>query len=408
MSTLVTAALLVILAPAPLRLPELLAAVGGDAPAVGVAEADVAARRAAVGAVGTWEDPSLSVMGESIPLGGMREDADPMMIRYQIGQPLNVFGRRGLAKRVARTAVTRGEAELRRTRWDARGQAVALFYELWMVDEMGRIVAEQIALLERMREAALALVRAGMGSMGHHDVLRAESEMAVMEAERASLGDERAAIAAMLNTLRGREIDEAIGQAELPAEAPLPDLELAAAAATGTPEVAAARAMRDSAAAQRELARRMYWPMVMVDASYEQNLGGMPDGLGLGISVTVPLWWWDRQDNEIAMARAMERTAEREEDAMTKMAGAELRMAWSRARAAERKVDALEDVAIPKLRETIASIEAAYVAGTGEFIALLDAVMELKELEARRVGATARRGVVRFELDRIAGREVVR
>jgi outer membrane protein TolC len=88
------------------------------------------------------------------------------------------------------------------------------------------------------------------------------------------------------------------------------------------------------------------------------------------------------------------------------MASAELRMAWSRARAAQRKVDALEDVAIPKLRETIASIEAAYIAGTGEFISLLDAVMQLKELEGRRVEAIARRGVARFELDRIAGNEV--
>lgn len=406
MPILVTAALLAALAPAPLRLPELLAEVGADAPAVDVAEADVAVRRAAVGVAGTWEDPTLSVMSEAIPIGGMSEDAPPTMITYRIGQPLNLFGRRGLAKRIARSEVARGEAGVRRTRWDARAQAVELFYELWMVDEMGRIIEEQIGLLDRMRDAGLALVRAGMGTMGHHDVLRAESEIAVMQAERASLADERASITAMLNTLRGRKVDEAIGAAELPADAPLPDLGVAAATALGTPEVAAARAMRDGAAAQRELARRMYWPMVMVEAEYEQNLDNMPDGIGVGISLTIPLWYWDRQDNEIAMARAMERAAEREEDAMSKMAGAELRMAWSSARAAERQVDALEDVAIPKLRETIASIEAAYVAGTGEFISLLDAVMELKELEGKRVQAIVRRGIARFELDRIAGQEV--
>ncbi len=402
----VTAAFLVVLAPAPLRLPELLAEVGEGAPEVDVAEADVDVRRAAVGVAGAWEDPQLSVMTEAIPIGGMSEDADPTMISYRIGQPLNLFGRRTFAKRVAKSEVARGEAGLRRTRWDARAQAVSLFYELWMVDEMGRIVDEQIALLERMREAGLALVKAGMGSMGHHDVLRAESEIAVMEAERASLEDERLAIAAMLNTLRGRDVDEAIGPAELPTSDPLPELDVAAAAADGTPEVAAARAMKEGATAQRELARRMYWPMVMVEAEYEQNLDGMPDGVGIGISVTIPLWWWDRQDNEIAMARAMERAADREEDAMTKMANAELRMAWSRARASERTVGALEDAAIPKLRETIASIESAYIAGTGDFISLLDAVMELKELEGKRVEAVVRRGVARFELDRIAGEEV--
>jgi outer membrane protein TolC len=277
-----------------------------------------------------------------------------------------------------------------------------------MVDEMRHIIDEQIALLERMRETGLALVRAGMGTMGHHDVLRAESQIAAMQAEKASLADERVAIGAMLNTLRGHPVGEAIGPVELPASDPLPDLDVAAAAARATPEVAAARALREGAAAQRDLARRMYWPMVMVEAEYEQKLDGMPDGVGVGLSLTVPLWWWDRQDNEIAMARAMERAAEREEHAMTKMAGAELRMAWSRARAAERQVDALEDAAIPRLRETVVSIEAAYIAGRGDFLSLLDAVMELKELEGKRIAAVARRGVARFELDRIAGQEVAR
>jgi cobalt-zinc-cadmium efflux system outer membrane protein len=402
----VTAAFLVVLAPAPLHLPELLAEVGERAPTVDVAEADVEVRRAAIGVAGAWEDPQLSVMSEQIPIGGMSEEAEPIMITYGVAQPLNLFGRRTYAKRVAKADVKRGEAGLRRTRWDARAQAVELFYELWMVDEMGRIVGEQIALLERMREAALALVSAGMGTMGHHDVLRAESEIAAMEAERASLEDERDAIVAMLNTLRGREVAESIGPAELPAVAPLPDLDVAAAAAVGTPEVAAARAMKEGATAERQLALRMYWPMVMVEAEYEQNLDGMPDGIGLGISLTIPLWWWDRQDREVAMARAMERAADREEEAMTRMADAELRMAWSQARAAERKLAALEDAAIPKLRETIASIEAAYIAGTGDFISLLDAVMELQELEEKRVEAIVRRGVARFELDRIAGDEV--
>ncbi len=406
MLTLVTALFVVVLAPAPLRLPDLLVEVASEALTVEVATADVAVRRAAVGAAGTWEDPSLSVMTAGIPVSG-GDDGAPIMIGYRIAQPLNVFGRRDLAKRVASWEVERSEAGLRRTSWDARAQAVEFFYELWMVDEMVRIVEQQIALLERMREAALALVRAGMGTMGHHDVLRAESEIAVMEAERASLDDERLAITAMLNTLRGRDIDEAIGTAELPAADPLPELDLKA-IARGAPEVAAARAMKEGAGAQRELTRRMYWPMVMVEAQYQQNLGGMPDGVGVGISVSIPLWWWDRQDNELAMARAMERVAEREEDAMTKMASAELRMAWSRARAAQRKVDVLEHAAIPKLRETIASIEEAYISGAGDFISLLDAVMELNELEGKRVAAVARRGVARFELDRIAGHEVAR
>jgi outer membrane protein, heavy metal efflux system len=402
---LVTAALLAVLTPAPLRLPDVLKEVSARAPTVRVAAAELAVGRAAVGVAGAWEDARLSVMSESIPLG-RHEDAEPVMIAYRIGQPLNVFGRRRLAKRAARAEVDRGEAQLRRIRWDAQAQAVRIFYELWMIDQMASIIDEQLALLARMRESGLALVRAGMGRMGHHDVLRAESEIAAMEAERASLADERSAMTAMLNTLRGRPAEQAIGAVELPAHRALPAIEAVTGTARATPEAAAARAMQDRALAEQRLARRMYLPMVMVEAEYEHNLGGMPDGVGVGVSVTIPLWWWDRQRSEVEMARAMVRAAQREEEAMTSMADAELRMAWSRARSSERELTVLEEAAIPKLRETIASIEAAYAAGTGEFIALLDAVMELKNLELRRVRAAVRRGVARFELDRIAGRAV--
>jgi outer membrane protein, heavy metal efflux system len=395
-------------AASPLTLPQVLADVGDRAPLVESGKASVDVRRAAVQVAGTWDDVTLGIMASQIALpGGAMDPANPMMIAYRIGQPLNLFGRRGMARDAATAEVAQAEAALRRTQWDARAQAVSLFYELWMNGAMSALIDEQIATLERMRESALARVTTGM-DMGHHDVLRAESELAVMAAEKASLADQRLAMGAMLNTLRGRPVDEPIGDVALPAPPPLPAPAALADAAARTPEVAAAHAMRDAAAARERLARRMSWPMVMVEGEYEQNFGGMPDGLGIGVSVSIPLFTFERPRNEAAMAAAMVHAAERDADAMRAMASAELRMAWSETRAAGRRVDALEQSAIPKLRETIASNEGAYVAGTGSFLSLLDAVMELKALEAQRIEAVAARGIARFALDRIAGAEVTK
>jgi outer membrane protein TolC len=268
---------------------------------------------------------------------------------------------------------------------------------------MATLIDEQIALLGQMRDVALGRVQVGM-DMAHHDVLRAESEIAIMEAEKASLVDERDAIVAMLNTLRGREVTEPIGDVELPALDPLPDVDAAAALASASPEVEAARAMRDEADAQVGIARKMYWPMVMVEAEYEQKIG-MPDGVGIGISVTIPLWWNDRQDRELAMAKTMVRAADREADAMAKMASAEARMAWSGARAATRKVTAL-DTAIDKLDDVIGSAQTAYVAGTGDLLPYLDSLMERQTLQSRRIQAVSAEGIARFEVSRVVGAEV--
>ncbi|HTJ47309.1 MAG TPA: TolC family protein [Kofleriaceae bacterium] len=390
----------------PLTLPQVLAEVGDRAPLVEVGQANVEARRAAVGAAGTWDDATISVMGASIPLpGGESDPSSPPMIAYRIGQPLNLFGRRDLARDAAGAEVAQAEAALRRTQWDARAQAVTVFYELWMNDAMSALLDEQIATLERMRESALARVQTGM-EMAHHDVLRTESELAVMQAEQGSLADERVAMAAMLNTLRGHPVDEPIGAIELPVAAPLPEASQLADAAARTPEVASARAMERAASARARLARKMYLPMVMVMGEYEQNFGGMPDGLGVGVSVSIPLFSRERPRNEIAMQEAMARAADREADAMRAMAEADLRMAWSRTRADQRRIDALEQAAIPKLRETIASAEAAYVSGSGSFLALLDSVRELQQLQIQRIQAIAARGVSRFTIDRIAAADV--
>ncbi len=127
--------------PAPLELPRLLDEVAANAPQVRARDAQVDVARSRVGVAGAWEDPSLTIMTESIPLPG-GEMGDPTMITYRFSQPLNLFGRRSAAKDTARARIGIDQAQAVRARWDARAQAVALFYELWMNGEMR-------ALLER-------------------------------------------------------------------------------------------------------------------------------------------------------------------------------------------------------------------------------------------------------------------
>jgi outer membrane protein, heavy metal efflux system len=384
-----------------LTLEEVLAEVEVGAPAISVERARLAAARAAIGAAGTWEDPRVTVMGEALRLPGPAPDEHPMLT-YKLSQELNLFGRRGAARRVARAGVAGRAAQLQRESADARARATVLFFELWMLQEGEAVLVDQIALMERMRQAALDRVRAGM-EMGHHDTLRAEAEIARMTAELASLVDQRAGMSAMLNTLRGRPAGEVVGRVAPPTERAIPSLEDLVRRAARTPEVAAARAMREEASAGRDLARKMYLPMIGVELGYEQRLQGMPDSWMAGVMVTVPLWWRDRQRNEVAMAEAEIEVADREIRAMRRMAEAELRMALGMLTGAASRARALEDSAIPAMREMVASTEAAYTAGRADFLVLLEALIALRELEMSRFEAIAARELARAELERIGG-----
>lgn len=387
--------------PPALELEALLAEVAARAPQLQAQQAAVEVARARVGMEGAWVDPTVEVMTEDIPLRG-GEDAPMPMITWRFTQPLNVFGRRGLAKDAARAQLQAQQAQVRRVGWDARAQALAAFVELWMNQEMQSLLARQVATLERMKAAAKARYISGL-MMGHHDFLRSEAELAAMAAERAALESEQQAMAAMLNALRGRPLEEPIGKVVLPARAALPEVEALVSRANERPELEAMRWMRTEMEAREKLARRMYLPMPMVSAFYQQRPGEELDSVGGMVGFTVPLWWWDRQANEVRMAEAMVQRTQRELEAMQVMTRTDLRMAWSRARAADLSLQALEETALPRMRETVKASEAAYVSGTGDFLALLEVTMALQRREAERLQAVVRREVARFELERLLG-----
>jgi cobalt-zinc-cadmium efflux system outer membrane protein len=387
--------------PPPLELEALLAEVAARAPQLQAQRAALEVARARVGVEGAWEDPTVEAMIEDVPLRG-GEDAPMPMITWRFTQPLNVFGRRGLAKDAARAQLQAEQAQVRRVGWDARTQALAAFVELWMNEEMRALLERQVATLERMKAAAKARYVSGM-MMGHHDFLRSEAELAAMAAEKAALESEREAMVAMLNALRGRPLEEPIGKAVLPARAALPEVEALVSRADERPELEAMRWMRAEMEAREKLARRMYLPMPMVSAFYQQRLGEMPDSVGGMVGFTVPLWWFDRQRPEVRMAEAMVQRAQRDLEAMQVMTRTDLRMAWSRARAADLSLQALEATALPRMRETVKASEAAYISGTGDFLALLEATMTLQQREAERLQAVLRRELARFELERLLG-----
>ena len=390
-------------APPPLELEGLLAEVATRAPQLQARRAAVEVARSRIGVEGAWEDPTVEVMAESIPLRG-GEDAPMPMLTWRFTQTLNVFGRRRLAKEAARAQLQTEQAWTRRVGWDIRTQAVEVFLELWMNQEMRALLDRQLATLERMKDAAKARYVAGM--MGHHDFLRAQAELATMQAEKASLDSEREAMAAMLNALRGRPFGEPVGEVMLPGRRPLPDVDGLLARAEERPELEAMRWMRAEMESRRTLARRMSLPMPMVSGFYEQRLKGMPDSVGGIVGFTVPLWWFDRQRNEVRMAEAMVQRAQKDLEAMEVMTRTDLRMAWSRARAADLTLRALEETALPRMRETIAASESAYVSGSADFLALLEATMARQRLEAERLRAVARREAARYELERLLGASV--
>jgi outer membrane protein, heavy metal efflux system len=390
--------------PAPLALEQVLADVSERSPSVLVQREAVLEAEAGARVAGAWEDPLVSIMAEEIPL--RRSEGPPMgpMMMYRVTQPLNLFGRRRLSRQAAGFGVEAERQLLRRVEWDARARAVALFYELWMADRMREVLRAQVALLQSMGQAALSRYRAGLPG-AHHEYLRAQAEGAVLEADLSALEEERRAAAAMLNVLRGRDPEAPVGALTLPERSPPSPLEPLTARAAGRPELRQLASMRSQLQARERLAGRMYLPMVMVEAQFEQRRQ-LPDTLGGAVMFTVPLWWWDRQRPEIQLASATRRRAERELQAMEAVTLADLRTAHARTMAALRRLEALEQQSLPRLEETVASARASYMAGEVDFLSLLEASLALRMQQMAHLRAVAAHGEARFELSRLLAEDL--
>ena len=388
----------------PLVLEALIEEVARAAPQLRAEDEGVNVATARIGVEGAWQDPIASVMVEDVPFRSAEDAPMPMpMLTWRLSQELNVFGRRGLAKDAARAQAATQRARRDRVQWDITALAVGAFYELWMNRQMRSLLDRQIAILERMRDSAKGRYAAGL-MMAHHDVLRSEAELSSMRAMKRGLRGAEQAMIVLLNTLRRREVDAPIGGLVLPERQPLPDVAALEQARGGRPELEAMRQMSAEMQARRALAGRMYLPMPMVGAFYQQRNGMGPDSFGGEVALTVPLWWWDRQANEVEMANAMVRRAQRDLEAMDAMTVADVRMAWARAFAEQQALQALEESALPRFKETVASAEAAYVAGRGNYLELLEAVMTYQRVEAQRYENIVRRELALFELSRLLGR----
>jgi outer membrane protein TolC len=167
------------------------------------------------------------------------------------------------------------------------------------------------------------------------------------------------------------------------------------------PELRAGEAEIDRTAAEVEVMRSMYRPMAMVRAGRASTMAE-GDGAMLMVGVSVPLWR-GRLRAGVAEARAMERMARADLAAMQRMVEGEIAGARAQAEATRESLHALESEVIPRARSAVDAAVAAYAAGQGTLVLVVDALRALWEAESERVMAETQAGQAWAQLERAIG-----
>lgn len=381
--------------PMPLSLADVIRLAGERRDEILVARERVRAGEARPDIVSALEDPMLSPSLDHRPF--MMGGAD---YSVTIEQQIPLSGIRGHRRASALADVERLRADTRRVTLDVGVQAATAFL---MVQERRRteaLVAEQVTFARDVVAAANA--RYGSGTAPQSDVLRAEVEVARLQAASRALTSEVRAAESMLNASLALEPDEPVPPlTPLVLTQPVPAWSAIKAGLSSRPELAAGRAELARADADVAVMRDMYRPMATIRTGLAST---MAEGRGwmAMVGISLPIWRGKLRAG-VAEAQAMRAMSDADLRAMTRMIEGDAAVTVHQVQAARDRQAALATDVLPRARMAIGPAIAGYAAGQVPLVSVLEAVQALWRVQVDLIMADTELGLAWARLGRAIG-----
>jgi outer membrane protein TolC len=381
--------------PSPLSLADVIRIAGERRDEIQAARARTRAGEARPTIVSALADPMLSPSLDHLPF--MLEGAD---VSFAIEQQIPLSGIRGHRRTAALADVDRLRADANRTTLDVGVLAANAFLMLQERRRTEALVAEQIAFARDVVTAANA--RYASGTAPQSDVLRAEVEVARLEALARALVSEVRGAEAMLNTSLALDADLPVPSlAAVVLTQPVPSWSAIKNALTSRPELAAGRAEIARAEAEIDVMRDMFRPMATIRTGPSYT---MAEGRGwmAMVGLSLPIWRGKLRAG-VAEAEAMRAMSEADLRAMTRMIEGDAAAAVSRLQAARDRQTAITTDVLPRARLAIDPAVAGYTAGQLPLVSVIEAVQALWLVQADLIAVDTELGLAWTRLGRAIG-----
>jgi outer membrane protein TolC len=293
----------------------------------------------------------------------------------------------------------------RARRQDVEAQARRTYATYYKADQELRLHLEHVGLTSRVLELAKVNQRTGHGSL--QDVLRLELELTRLHTDVARIEREQRSSKALLNALMDRPADAPLGPPEDLSVMPATNVAaLEKNIDANRPEVAgASRRIRRDEAALDGARRSARFPQVMIGLDY-WYLPTVPSDMrhAYGAMVAINLPWLSGR--RAAEQREAEEVLEADRDALESTKNTvryELRDAAARVDSARQSFTIIDQDLLAQAKRSLDATQAAYAAGQGDAIGLLDALRSYLQVRIERVRALAELAVSETDLERAAG-----
>ena len=260
--------------------------------------------------------------------------------RISATQPLFRGGREYAALSAARRRETAQEHAERQTEVRLYQDVAAAYYAVLSAERDLANLADQLKAYDsrigELRE------RESIGRSRPSEVLTARAARASLEAQDVQVRGALAQVRETLAFLTGLPVDTAM--ADEPGETPASaSLESCLAAIEGRPDVAAARARAEAAAAGEWVATGAILPSVDLVGNYYMKRGGVLENVhwDAQLALTIPIFTGGQTWSRVREARSVRRQADQGLSLARRSAEAEIRTLWDRLDADRGQVEAL-------------------------------------------------------------------
>jgi cobalt-zinc-cadmium efflux system outer membrane protein len=350
---------------------------------------------------GLRPNPELQVELEEFGGGGERSGFDAAETTVQIGQPIELGG-----KRARRTRVAAAGKEL--VQWDYESARLDLVREVSQTFTAVLAAQERLALAEKLldlsQQAHSAVVqRVEAGRDSPVDALRAgvvlsESRIERQKAEK-TLAAARRSLAAMWG---GNAPAFAAVTADWHEISSLPPVDLSSGAIAANPDLARWEAEQRSRRAALDLEKTKAVPDVTAAGGlrrFEQT-----DDSAFVVGLAVPLPLFDRNQGGIEEAIADLAATRRQYEAIRVKTLAALSEAAAVLAASREEMTVLKSEVLPAAQQAFEAVQQGYRQGKFDYLYVLDTQRTLFETQARYIDSVEAYHKARADVERLTGR----
>jgi len=370
-------------------------------------EAEAFAMRERAIAEGQLMDPKLRFGAVNVPVDSFNlDDEDMTMLEVGVSQEFPGGRTRELARQRMEESAAAAEAVAGDRRLIVRREVRRAWTELGYVARARELLDSQTDWVEQMRAAARARYASGEGTQ--LDLLRAGLDIAMLREQQLDLERDAAMRRAQLGRWIGDDAAARAGPFALPARSELEPLAALEPRVLHHPAQVDFERRIEAAQTGVDLAKQRYKPGWMLDMSYGLRSGSMggesrPDMLSAMVTVDLPLFRANRQDREVAAARADARGLHEMHDDHQREMQAMLAEAWAiAARTAE--LERLYESELVPLAEQ--SVQAALLAFRANRV-MVDEVIETRrvalETWLKHLRLVADRSQAQYDIDYLVG-----